>query len=140
MAGIDKALQIAIRAHEGHTDRAGQPYILHPLRIMAGLNSMTEKIVAVLHDVVEDSDISIADLGEAGFSADIIQAVDALTRRPGEDYFDYIERLSVHPLAVRVKRADLRDNLDGSRLSSFTDRDQARFQKYLTALQMLKDK
>lgn len=134
--GLTEAIMIAAQAHDGQKDRAGQPYILHCLRVMLAMNTEADRIAAVLHDVVEDSpDWQAGDLRD--FGPDVTEAVDALTRREGEDYFVYIKRLSENPRAVRVKLADLRDNLDPDRLPNPGAADVARAQKYRKARAIL---
>lgn len=134
---IETALQIALDVHSGQTDKAGQPYILHPLRLMHRLHSDDEKIVALLHDVVEDGELSLSDLRARGFGESIVAAIDCLTRREQEDYQAFIERVASNPLATRVKIEDLRDNMDVSRLKTLTEKDLARVAKYHQALNRL---
>lgn len=107
---VERAIEIAIEAHAGQRDRAGQPYILHPLRVMLAQDDDASRVVAVLHDVVEDSDWTPDDLRREGFPEGIIVALDALTRREGEPYMDYIDRAGANQTAREVKIADLRDN------------------------------
>lgn len=108
---LEKAIGIALDAHAGQLDKSGQAYILHPLRVMLGLNDETDRICAVLHDVVEDSDISLGDLRNHEFSMEIVKTVGLLTRREGEDYDDYITRVLLSDRACRVKLMDLKDNM-----------------------------
>ena len=132
-AGIEDALEIAVAAHRGQTDRAGQPYVLHPLRLMAQFRDETSQIAAVLHDVVEDSEWTLDDLRTLGFSDEVVTVVDCLTRREGELYEAAIERAAVHPVARRLKLADLEDNLDVRRLDVLTERDRERLDRYRRA-------
>ena len=134
---LDKALEIAVKAHAGQKDKVGQPYILHPLRIMIRMNGDAERIVAVLHDVIEDSDLTLDDLKHAGFSDLILAAVDCLTRREGEDYEPYVERASRTPLAKKVKIADLEDNMNLRRLHHLAEQDKARMERYQKAYRFL---
>lgn len=128
---LDQAILIAARAHLGQTDRMGAPYILHPLRMMFRFKSETEMIVAVLHDVIEDNpDWDFDRLRQEGFSEEIIQAVDHLTRQEQETYEEFVVRSSENPLARRVKLADLEDNMDLKRLNRLTEQDQARLARY----------
>ncbi len=138
MPSLDKALQIAVRAHENQKDRYGQPYILHPIRVMMNVDSPKEKMVAILHDVIEDSDLTLTDLSEAGFSPEIIAAVDVISKRDGEDYFRYIRRVGANQLARSVKLADLTDNMDMKRIDRLTEIDQKRLAQYHKAWNMLK--
>lgn len=130
---LDKALEIAIKAHSGQKDKVGDPYILHPLRIMMKMDSEEERIVAALHDVVEDSDITLDDLREAGFSQSILEAVDCLTRRDKEDYEDYVKRASTSPLAKKIKIADLEDNMNFRWLHHLAEKDKDRMARYQKA-------
>ena len=133
MASIENAIALAIKAHYGQVDKAGKPYILHVLRVMLAFDTETEMIAGVLHDVVEDSGYSLADLKKTGFPDEIITALDCLTKRDSENYKDYIERIKTNPVAIRVKLADLEDNLDIGRLSSPGKKDISRIEKYKKA-------
>lgn len=139
MYQIEKAIEIALKAHTGQKDRYGKPYILHPLRIMNKMETESEMIAAILHDVVEDSDISLDDLKKEGFNNEIINAVDNLTKREGENYFDYISRTINSPLSKKVKLGDLEDNMDLRRLDVISEKDTERFNKYLRAWKMIKN-
>ena len=134
---LGRAIELAKQHHEGQTDKAGNPYIEHPLRVMNQVESKEEKIVAVLHDIVEDTDISLNDLRNEGFSEEVVSAVECLTKQDGENYDSYIERISFNPLAVKIKLADLEDNRDLTRLPQVTDKDLERLEKYDKALEKL---
>ena len=134
---LDRAIELAKQHHEGQTDKAGKPYIEHPLRVMNQVESEEEKIVAVLHDIVEDTNISLNDLRNEGFSEEVVSAVECLTKQDGENYDSYIERISFNPLAVKIKLADLEDNRDLTRLPEVTDKDLERIEKYDKALEKL---
>ena len=134
---LDRALAIAVAAHAGQTDKVGQPYILHPLRIMHRMATDEERMVAVLHDVVEDSDVTLDDLRRAGFSVSIVEAVDALTRREGQAYDAYVARTALLPLAHRVKVADLEDNMDLRRRWHLEAQDRERMARYRRAYRFL---
>ena len=134
---LEKAIQCAVKAHAGQKDKAGAPYILHPLRIMMKMDNQAGMIAAMLHDVVEDSSVTLSDLRAEGFSEEVIAAVDHLTRREGEAYEIFINRLRHNPLAVKVKLADLEDNMDIRRIENVTERDIERIQKYQTAREKL---
>lgn len=139
MHPLERALRMMLDAHEGQTDKGGNPYVLHPLRVMSRLDSDDERIVALLHDVVEDSQaVTLETLRSNGFSESIVSAVDALTRRENETYGEFVQRVSKNPLASRVKIADLTDNMDIKRLSSISDEDLIRLRKYHDALGVLK--
>lgn len=133
MATLERAIAIAAEAHAGQTDKAGQPYILHPLRVMGSVTSDQARIAAVLHDVVEDSDWTLEALASAGFDPAVIHAVDALTRRDGESYEHFVERAGIDPIAREVKLRDLDDNMDLRRLSQVTPGDLKRWNRYRDA-------
>lgn len=134
---LAKAIQIASQAHMGQVDKGGAPYILHPLRLMMQMDTEEEKIAAVLHDVVEDIDWNFAELKKEGFNEKALDAIDHLTRREEEPYENFIERVKNNPLAIKVKIADLKDNLDVTRLETMTPKDLERLNKYQQALQNL---
>ena len=136
---LEKAICIAVEAHRGQNDRYGAPYILHPLRVMARVETATMKTVAILHDVVEDTDRTLEDLKREGFSEEIVMAVDCLTKRKGEPYQDLINRAAANPLARRVKLADLEDNMDLRRFTSVSAEDEQRLAKYLAAWNQLRE-
>lgn len=139
MSTIERAITIAVQAHEGQIDKAGVPYILHPLRVMLGVSTNEERIAAVLHDVVEDSEWTLEQLEAEGFSNDIIEAIDALTKRTGEDYQAFVLRAGANPIARKVKLADLADNSDIARIANPTERDYERLEKYRKAIAILKE-
>jgi len=130
MSNLERAIEIAVEAHLGDVDKAGDPYILHPLTVMLRFRDPDARIVAVLHDTVEDSDLTLDGLKEEGFSDAILSAVDALTRRDGESYEAFISRLSSNPLARRVKLTDLEHNMDLRRIESPTLEDLERIARY----------
>jgi|SRR6516164_9289007 (p)ppGpp synthase/HD superfamily hydrolase len=136
---LDKAIGIAVEAHRGQRDRYNAPYVLHPLRVMGRLETQTEKIVGILHDVVEDTDWTFERLGQAGFPPAVLEALDCVTKREGEEYEAFVRRSASNPLAKRVKLADLEDNMDVRRLPGVTDKDFARMVKYLKAWRFLKE-
>jgi (p)ppGpp synthase/HD superfamily hydrolase len=133
MPKLEDAISLAVTAHQGQVDKAGQPYILHPLRVMFRLDTEEERMVGVLHDVLEDTPHTAADLTRLGYSAAVIDALVALARRANESYEAFIERVAENPLAVRVKLADLADNLDVTRLTEVDDRSAQRLTRYLRA-------
>ena len=137
MADLKNAIEVAVTAHWGQRDRGGEPYILHPLYLMFEMNTDTEKIVAVLHDVVEDTDVSLDTLKVKGFSEEILGALDCLTRRDGESYENFIERIKQNVLACKVKLADLKHNMDISRIPNPGPKDWERVKKYQRAFQAL---
>ena len=138
MSDLDRAIAIACEAHAGAFDKAGAPYVLHPLRVMERLATDEERIVGVLHDVVEDCPEWTFDRLQAeGFSDRVLSALDAVTKRECETYDDVILRAAADPIARAVKLADLADNSDLSRISQPTERDHARIQKYRRAIGVL---
>ncbi len=140
MPTLEDAILLAVQAHRGQVEKAGQPYILHLLRVMFRVDSEQERMVAVLHDLVEDTHYTLDDLRALGYPPDVLAALDGLTRRPDETYEQFIERAAANPLARRVKLADLEDNLDIRRLSVLTGRDLERLQRYLHAWRTLKER
>ena len=135
---VDKALEIALRAHRGWLDKGGQPYILHPLRLMAQMSTDNERLVAILHDVLEDGDVTASDLRQAGMPEQVVAAVELLTRPKGNhDYQEYVAALKPDPLTRRVKMADLEDNLDLRRLDALDPAAVKRTEKYLKAWRFL---
>lgn len=134
---LKKAIQIATTAHAGQTDKGGNPYISHPMRLMENVESVEEKIVAVLHDVVEDTEVTFADLEKEGVPQVCIDALKLLTHEKDVPYMDYVKSISSNEIATSVKIADLKDNSDLSRLESITDKDIARVEKYTKALSIL---
>jgi (p)ppGpp synthase/HD superfamily hydrolase len=134
---IETALQIALSVHAGQRDKAGRPYILHPLRVMAKMHTDEERATALLHDVIEDGDYDIPKLLQAGIRETVANAVHCLSKRDGEDYPTFVERVMKNPLAARVKRADIEDNIDVLRLTSLSDKDLQRVAKYHRAWHQL---
>lgn len=132
------ALKIATEAHKGQIDKGGNPYINHPLQIASIMENETEKIVALLHDVCEDSETTIEDLKQIGFSKEVIDAVIAITKKENEAYEGYIERVKENNIALKVKLADLEHNSDISRILNPTQKDLDRTRKYLKTIEELK--
>ena len=132
---LAKAIQFAADKHSGQTDKGGNAYILHPLRMMMRLRTSDEELmaVAVLHDVVEDCGVSFDELRAFGMPERVVAGVKALTRQAGETYEQFIERLAGNRDALLVKKEDLRDNSDLTRLKGVTEKDVARMQKYMRA-------
>ena len=131
MATLERALFLAVTAHLGQVDKSGAPYVLHPLRLMLRATCDEARMVALLHDTVEDTPLTLETLRQEGFSELVLTVVDLLTHRPAESYGVYIERLSAHPLAVQIKLLDLADNMDTRRLApTLSDRDRQRLAKY----------
>jgi GTP diphosphokinase / guanosine-3',5'-bis(diphosphate) 3'-diphosphatase len=130
MATLEQAIALAAQAHAGQIDKAGQPYILHPLRVMLSVTGLHERMAAVLHDVVEDTAITLENLRDEGFPGEVIEAIEALTKAPGETRLAAAQRAVVNPIARRVKLADVTDNMDLSRIAEPTETDYARLQEY----------
>lgn len=139
MSLLDQAIALAAQVHAGQKDRYGEPYILHPLRVMLRMTTDTERIAAVLHDVVEDSPLSLDDLRARGFPAEVVEIVDRLTTREGETYDALIARAAAHPAARHIKLADLEDNMDVRRMRTVTTADAARLDRYRAAWERLRD-
>lgn len=134
---LTKAIIIAAQQHDGQTDKGGEPYILHPLRLMQSASTEEERIVAVLHDVIEDTDYTLAQLSADGFGPEIVQAIDCLSRRAEESYEAFIDRIRGNALAARVKMFDIADNMNLDRIVDPKEEDYARLEKYKRALTML---
>lgn len=138
MSTLERAIEIAARGHAGQVDKAGAPYILHPLRVMLAVKTNEERIVAVLHDVVEDVEgWSFDRLREEGFGETVIAGLESVTKRAGEDYEAFVRRAAENPIGRRVKMADLRDNCDLSRIAAPTEKDHERIAKYRRAIAWL---
>lgn len=130
MATLERAIAIAAEAHAGQVDKGGEPYILHPLRVMLRMTSSTERMAAVLHDVVEDTSVTLDFLRAEGFPLEVLSAVDALTKRRGESRIAAAHRAKQDPVARLVKLADNAENMDLSRIAEPTERDYARVEEY----------
>ena len=138
MSTLERAIEIATEAHRGQFDKAGNDYIGHPLRVMSAGKTTEEKIVGVLHDVVEDTDWTFERLAAEGFSAEVIGALRCVTKlSENEPYDKFIARVKENPLAVAVKLNDLSDNMDIRRLPYISDKDVKRLKKYLKAYKQL---
>ena len=135
-----KALQIAFDAHKEQVDKTGIPYIFHPFHLAEQMESEDEICVALLHDVVEDTDISSDELRANGFSPRVMNALALLTHGEGLEYFDYIKAIGDNPLAAKIKLADLRHNSDISRLDTVNEEDRERIEKYQKAIEYLLSK
>jgi hypothetical protein len=134
----EKAMQIAIKVHDGQVDKGGNDYISHPLRVEEMCDFHEDKIVALLHDTIEDGDITVDYLRMQGFPQSVIDAVLSVTRNRGEDYFDFIRRCQLNDTGRRVKIADLKDNMDITRLKELDDKDVGRLKKYHKAYRILR--
>ncbi|PQP00743.1 GTP pyrophosphokinase [Pseudomonas frederiksbergensis] len=135
---LERAIAIAAAAHEGQVDKGGAPYILHPLKVMLRVNTLEERIVAVLHDVVEDCGVSLDDLRKEGFSETVLTAIASVTKVPGESYEAFVERAAQNPIGRVVKLADLEENSDLSRIAQPSWEDLERVEKYRRAMGVLR--
>ncbi|KNH30116.1 (p)ppGpp synthase/HD superfamily hydrolase [Pseudomonas sp. F-14 TE3623] len=135
---LERAIAIAAAAHEGQVDKGGAPYILHPLKVMLRVNTLEERIVAVLHDVVEDCGISFDDLRNEGFSETVLMAIASVTKVPDESYEEFVERVAQNPIGRVVKLADLEENSDLSRIAQPSWEDLERVEKYRRAIGVLR--
>lgn len=137
MPSLEDAIALAALAHKGQQDKAGAPYILHPIRVMLRVRTDEERMAAILHDVVEDSEHTLDSLREMGYPEAVLEAIDGVTRRETESYDEFIERAAANPIARRVKIADLEDNLDLTRIKDPQERDYQRIERYKKALARL---
>ena len=133
-----KAMIIAYNAHDGQVDKSGVPYIYHPIHVAEQMDTEEECIIALLHDVVEDTNMTFGQLSDC-FSKEIIDILKLLTREKNENYFDYISKIETNPIAKKVKIADLMHNLDETRLNEVTETDIKRREKYKKALKILEN-
>jgi (p)ppGpp synthase/HD superfamily hydrolase len=135
MSTLERAIAIAAEGHAGQIDKAGAPYVLHPLRVMLSLSTFEERVVGVLHDVCEDCPGWTFDrLRDEGFSERVIDALASVTKSEGEGYEAFVMRAAANPIGRRVKLADLRDNCDLARIASPTERDHERIARYRRAI------
>ncbi|MFI6100153.1 phosphohydrolase [Lentzea sp. NPDC051213] len=138
MFTLSDAIALATAAHDGQVDKSGRPYIGHPLRVMAAVTGEHAQMTAVLHDVIEDTSVTVSDLRAHGCPAVVVDAVVALTHLPAEPQEDYLRRVAADPLALIVKRADINDNLSPARMARLDAATQERLQaKYATAVRLL---
>lgn len=136
---LEKAIAIAAKAHAGQVDKGGAPYILHPLRVMMAVKRIDEKIVAMLHDVVEDSAITLQDLAREGFSIKILTAIESVTKQENESRFDAAHRAAKNKIGRVVKIADNEDNSDITRIPNPTEQDYARIREYMEVRKILEN-
>ena len=137
MSDLQRAIEISVTAHKGQVRKDGSPYVLHPLRLMMSVNSADEKIVAVLHDVVEDTDITMQQLEDEGFSKQVLAALRLVTHDDGTSYENYITNIKGNPIARAVKLADLRDNTNVFEIPKLSAKDLQRLEKYHRAYKTL---
>ena len=132
-----KAMRICFEAHKEQLDKSGIPYVFHPIHLAEQMNDEYSTVVALLHDVVEDSDITLGELAKE-FPTEIIDAIALMTHDASVEYFDYVNMIKTNELARKVKLADLTHNSDKTRLDCISERDEVRYQKYLKAIEILK--
>lgn len=132
-----KALCLCFEAHKEQVDKSGIPYVFHPFHLAEQMEDEVTTVVALLHDVVEDSHYTFEDLAQKGFSAEVIEALKLLTHDPAVPYMEYVEKIGKNPIAKKVKLADLRHNSDPSRMDEVTEASLMRREKYLKAIEML---
>ncbi|MBT9583774.1 HD domain-containing protein [bacterium] len=137
MSTLERAIELAVQYHKGQRDKAGEPYILHPLRVMLRCQGAEAQMVAVMHDLLEDTPVTPEMLLQEGFSAKVLGALEGVTRRSGESYQQFVQRAKTDPVARQVKLADLEDNMDVRRLKRVTPRDAERLQRYRESWQAL---
>ena len=135
-----KALQLCYEAHKDQLDKSGMPYVFHPFHLAEQMETEETTIVALLHDVVEDTDYTLSDLRKMGFAQTVIDALSLLTHDPEVEYIDYVLAIKENPIAKIVKLADLRHNSDLSRLDTVDERALVRSEKYGKAIQLLEGK
>ena len=132
-----KALKLCFEAHKEQSDKSGIPYVFHPFHLAEQMQDEESTIVALLHDVIEDTEYTLEDLRKMGFGDSVLAAIDLMTHEDGGPYMDYVEKIKTDPIARTVKLADLRHNSDMTRLDVVTPRDQERAEKYLAAINLL---
>jgi len=145
MPTLESAIALAVQKHAGQKDKAGEAYILHPLRVMFRVRDLGgnthAQMAAVLHDVVEDTGTSLDDLHTLGYPPEVVDAIEAVTKRDSEhgpdQYLAFVKRAATHPLGKLIKQADLEDNLNPRRLTAMTQKDLDRYNRYLEAWHLL---
>ena len=134
-----KALKLCFEAHKNQVDKSGMPYVFHPFHVAEQMTDEATTIVALLHDVVEDTDYTLEDLAAEGFGKDILEAVALMTHEDDVPYLDYVTKLKGNPIARAVKLADLAHNSDLSRIGEVDDETKQRLEKYKKAIALLND-
>lgn len=130
-------LKLCFEAHKEQIDKSGMPYVFHPFHLAEQMQDEESTIVALLHDVIEDTDYTLDDLRKMGFGDSVLAAINLMTHEDGVPYMDYVKKIKANPIAKTVKLADLRHNSDMTRLEVVTPRDQERAEKYLAAIKLL---
>ena len=134
-----KAMQLCFKYHKRQTDKSGLPYIHHPFHLAEQMTDEITTVVALLHDVIEDTRCTPKKLAKAGFGKEVLEALALLTHDPAVPYMDYVAKIKQNPVAKAVKLADLQHNSDTTRLDVVTDKDLARVEKYKAAMATLLD-
>ena len=134
-----RALKLCFEAHKGQVDKSGMPYVFHPFHLAEQMVDEPTTVVALLHDLIEDTEYTLADLRQMGFSGEVIAAIALMTHADGVPYMEYVAQIKANPIAKAVKLADLKHNSDLSRLDMVTPKDEARAEKYKTAIALLED-
>ncbi len=132
-----KAMKIAYEAHKNQVDKSGVPYIYHPIHLAEQMKDEKTTCVALLHDVVEDTDITFEYLAQQGFDVDIITALKLMTHDKNVPYMEYIQKIKKNLIATKVKLADLKHNSDLNRMDEVSEKDLKRVEKYRTAIELL---
>lgn len=138
-AATKKALRLCFEAHKDQVDKGGSPYVFHPFHLAEQMKDESSTIVALLHDVVEDTDYTFADLRHMGFESEVIEALRLMTHDENIPYMEYIEKIRENPIARAVKLADLKHNSDLTRLDAVDERILKRKEKYSRAIRLLTD-
>lgn len=138
-ASTKKALKLCFDAHKDQIDKNGMPYVFHPFHLAEQMEDEDTTIVALLHDVVEDTEYTIDDLKALGFSDAVIEAIKLMTHDPSVPYMEYVVKIGTNPIAKTVKLADLKHNSDVTRLDTITEKDEERVEKYRNAIKLLSE-
>lgn len=134
-----QAMKLCFEAHKDQVDKSGLPYVFHPFHLAEQMNDEDTTVVALLHDVIEDTDYTIEDIRSMGFSNNVINALILMTHDKAIPYMDYVAKIKKDPIARQVKLADLRHNSDLTRLDSFGEKDLNRVKKYKAAMELLEN-
>lgn len=134
-----KALKLCFEAHKDQVDKTGMPYVFHPFHLAEQMDNEITTVCALLHDVIEDTEITLEMLGQMGFPQEVLNVLNLLTHEKSVPYMDYVKNISTHPVAKKVKIADLKHNSDITRLDFVDERTMKRNQKYQEALRILSD-
>ncbi len=136
-AATKKAMQLCYEAHQGQTDKSGIPYVFHPIHVAEQMTDEPTTIVALLHDVIEDTHYTLDDIAKIGFDQPVLDALALMTHKKGVPYLEYVAKIKDNPIARAVKLADLRHNSDASRLDIVDEKAKNRLEKYKAAIALL---